>query len=174
MPLEVIPESEAFIYQDATPSPLERAQSRDPLRQLGFGLIRPFRRDEKNDFANAGGLDLVRACVGQILGMRGSNQRLQGELEWAPERGSLLYLLRHKGNDVVLQQLARVYVVDCLREFEPRVATRSVVVTREVGPGGVDNILLIKLVYDVLAAPRPSNQVLFSSVEQTVQLQQAA
>ena len=35
---------------------------------LGFGLLRPFRRDRKADFAAAGGEALLRSAVGQILG----------------------------------------------------------------------------------------------------------
>lgn len=174
MALVLIPKTEAFVYVDTTPSPLERTPNRDPLRQLGYGIIRPFQRDEKNDFANAGGVELVKSCVGQILGMRGSNLKLQGELDWDPQRGSLLWLLRQKGNDTVLGQLGRLYVIDCLKRYEPRVAVRSVRVSREAGPNGPDNVLLILLKYDVLAAPGPGNQVLFPNVDQTVTLPQAA
>jgi uncharacterized protein len=88
---------------------------------LGFGLLRPFRRDQKADFAAAGGGALIRSAVGQILGTVGSSDFTQGELPWRTEFGSLLHLLRHQKNDRVLQELARVYVVDALKRWEPRV-----------------------------------------------------
>jgi hypothetical protein len=39
---------------------------------LGFGLLRPFQRDLRSDFAAAGGERLIRSAVGQILGTMGS------------------------------------------------------------------------------------------------------
>ncbi len=174
MALVVIPATEASVYTDATPSPLDRSRRIEPTGQLGYGLLRPFRRDQKNDFANGSGEELVRACVGQVLGTRGAGAVAQGELPWAPERGSLLYLLRHQANDLVLQNLGRQYVVDALRAFEPRIRVKSTRITREVGPTGEESVLLIRVVYDVLAAPQPSNLVIFPGVDQTVALSQAA
>lgn len=177
MGLVVIPDTEASVYLDVATSPLDRVQSKDPTGQLGFGLIRPFRRDQKNDFANAGGVDLVKSCVGQILGMQGAapeNPLLQGELDWDPTRGSLIYLLRHKTNDLVLTQLGRVYVVNTLKAFEPRVRVTSVNISKQPGPDGPDQILLIDLTYDILAAPAPSNLVLFPGVDQSITLPKAA
>lgn len=174
MALVVIPATEASVYTDATPSPLDRARKMDPAGQLGSGLLRPFRRDQKSDFANASGEALVRACVGQVLGMQGAGAISQGELPWAPERGSLLYLLRHQANDLVLQNLGRQYVIDALRAFEPRIRVRATRITREKGPTNEENVLLIRVVYDVLATPQPSNLVIFPGVDQTVSLSQAA
>lgn len=174
MSLVVIPNTDPSVYVDATPSPFDRVQSLIPQGQLGFGIVRPFRR-AANDFATAGGVDLVKACVGQILGMQGSNgDNSGGELDWDPARGSLIHLLRHKTSDLVLQQLGRVYVVDTLKAFEPRIRVRSVSCTRQPGPEGPDNVLLIDLTYDVLAAPAPSNLVLYPGIDQTVTLPKAA
>jgi len=173
MTLALIPATDASFYVDGSTSPLERLRALDPQAQLGYGIIRPFQRDLNNDFANAGGLDLVKSCVGQVLGTRGASAKVQGELDWDPLRGSLLYLLRHKGSDAVLQQLARTYVVDALKAYEPRVIVKKIFVTFEDGPAGADNVLLIRLKYDVLAAPPPSNAV-FLDVDQTVTLPRAA
>src|SRR5574340_1155777 len=89
---------------------------------LGYGLIRPFRHDGRNDFAAAGGVVLVRAAVGQILGtMAGNGTTTQGEIPWRTEFGSLVHLLRHRKLDATTQALARTWVTDALARWEPRV-----------------------------------------------------
>ena len=40
---------------------------------FGFGLLRPFQRDRRSDFAAAGGERVVRSAVGQVLGTIGSS-----------------------------------------------------------------------------------------------------
>lgn len=91
------------------------------LEFLGFGLTRPFQRDGRADFAAADGEQLVRGAVGQVLGTVGASELTPGEMPWWTEFGSLLYRLRHQKNDSVLQELGRVYVVDALKRWEPRV-----------------------------------------------------
>lgn len=82
---------------------------------LGTGLVRPFRRTERGDFATASGEPLVGSCVGQVLGTE------ENSLPWRPEFGSRLYLLRHAPIDVdVTPELARVYAEEALRRWEPR------------------------------------------------------
>jgi hypothetical protein len=133
---------------------------------LGFGLLRPFRRDRKADFAAAGGEALVRSAVGQILGTMASSDFTQGELPWRTEFGSLLHLLRHQKNDAVLQELARVHVADALKRWEPRVQLTSVQVTRERDRG--ENVLAIRLRYNIISANVPGNNVLLADVAQTI------
>jgi hypothetical protein len=133
---------------------------------LGFGLLRPFRRDRKADFAAAGGEALVRSAVGQILGTMASSDFTQGELPWRTEFGSLLHLLRHQKNDAVLQELARVHVADALKRWEPRVQLTSVQVTRERDRG--ENILAIRLRYNIISTNVPGNNVLVAGVEQMI------
>ena len=133
---------------------------------LGFGPIRPFRRDLRSDFAAAGGEQLVRSAVGQILGTVGSSELSNGELPWRTEFGSVLTRLRHQKNDHVLTELARVYVVDALERWEPRIVVTAVSVTRQVRDGA--NVLAIHLRYDVISTNTPGNNVLFAGVEQTV------
>jgi len=133
---------------------------------LGFGLLRPFRRDRKADFAAAGGEALVRSAVGQILGTMASSDFTQGELPWRTEFGSLLHLLRHQKNDAVLQELARVHVADALKRWEPRVQLTSVQVTRERDRG--ENVLSIRLRYSIIDRNVPGNNVVVAGVEQTV------
>ena len=135
---------------------------------LGNGLLRPFRRDQKADFAAAGGEEVIKSAVGQVLGTMGSSDFTQGEVAWRTEFGSLLHLLRHQKNDRVLQELARVYVVDALKRWEPRVRITSVEVTREQLDG--ENVLAIRVRYDVIAANAPGNNVILAGVEQTVRV----
>lgn len=134
---------------------------------LGFGLIRPLQRDGRADFAAAGGEQLVRSCVAQVLGTMGASDSGAGELPWS-EFGSLLHRLRHQKNDNVLQELARVYVVDALKRWEPRVVVTSVQVAREHHDG--QNVLGIRIRYSVISANTPGNSVILSGIEQTVLL----
>lgn len=133
---------------------------------LGFGLLSPLRRDKKNDFAAAGGEALVRASVQQILGTIGASDFTQGEVPWRTELGSLLFLLRHQKNDVALQELAKVYVADALRRWEPRVVVTGLTVQRL--QDGEGNKLALRLRYNVIQRNVPGNQVLLEGVDQTV------
>ena len=96
------------------------------------GIIIPFQRDRKNDFANATGVELIVSNVRQILGTRATSAAGPGELPFNPNFGSLLYLLRHQKIDIVRKQQAIVYVVDALRKWEPRVVVTSVQVDDSV------------------------------------------
>jgi phage baseplate assembly protein W len=138
------------------------------LEFLGFGLTRPFQRDGRADFAAAGGEQLVRGAVGQVLGTIGSSELTPGEMPWRTEFGSLLHRLRHQKNDSVLQELGRVYVVDALKRWEPRVIVTDVHVTREQHDG--ENVLSIHLRYDVISTNTPGNNVILSGIEQVVRL----
>jgi len=159
------------IAADVPVSPLDRVVSLGANAHLGYGLIRPFQRDQKNDFANAGAEALVRSAVGQILGMRGSNARIVGELRWDTDRGSLVEVLRHMNNDDGLQELGRLYVAEALQRWEPRVLLSRVDVTRkEAVAGGGENVLVIELVYDIIKANVPGNNVLIPDVSQVLQI----
>jgi hypothetical protein len=133
---------------------------------LGAGILRPFRRDQKSDFAAAGGEALIRSAVGQVLGTMCSSDFTQGELPFRSEFGSLLHLLRHQKNNNVLQELARVYVVDALKRWEPRVVVTGVQVTRDHQEG--ENVLAVRLTYDVRSTNTAGSNVLLAGVEQTV------
>jgi hypothetical protein len=83
------------------------------------GLLAPFRRDKKRDFASGSGPDLLRAKVLQALLTEGAGPRSSGELPWRTSFGVGLHLLRHQRNDEVLAALARVYVRDALARWVP-------------------------------------------------------
>ncbi len=136
---------------------------------LGFGLVRPFRRDGRSDFVAQSGADLVRACIGQILGTLCSNDAgtTQGELPWRTDFGSLLALLRHRNfGDPATQQLARVYVAQAITRWEPRVRVKRVSVSSDTAPGGGLS-LVIRLSYEILAGGA-GNQVFVPDVAQVV------
>lgn len=94
---------------------------------LGFGIVTPFQRDAKNDFANDGGAELLRSCVGQILGVKCDGPTTSGELLWRTEFGSLLHQIRQRNNSVQLRELARAYIQDAIARWEPRIQITRVV-----------------------------------------------
>lgn len=137
------------------------------LSFLGYGLVRPFVRDQKGDFAAAEAEILVRACVGQLLGTRCSNAKHQGELPWRTDFGSLIFTLRHAPNDPVTGALAKTYIADALRKWEPRVVLRSVTFATEKSnaavTGGPD-VLVCTLIYDIVS----NGSVIQANVNQKV------
>ena len=95
------------------------------------GLLTPFRRDRKRDFASGSGAALLASKVLQALMTRGATPRSSGELPWRTTFGAGLDLLRHQRNDAALAELARVYVRDALRRWVPEVDLVEVAVTRD-------------------------------------------
>ena len=154
------------------PAPLPYAPAKQAFREfLGNGLTRPLQRDRKTDFANAQGVDLVRSCVGQVLGTRCSDDsgQYQGELLWRPDFGCLLWRLRHrKGtiDGVMLDELARTYVVDALTRWEPRV----VVVASSSEFDLNARTLTVRVRYDIIDRNVPGNNVIASDVETVVSI----
>jgi phage baseplate assembly protein W len=97
---------------------------------LTRGIITPFRRDEKSDFANDDDVDVVRSNVEQVLGtMARSETGVGGELPWRTEFGSLMHLARHRNNNVVLQEILRSYVTSALARWETRARVTDVQVS---------------------------------------------
>lgn len=137
---------------------------------LGYGLVAPFRRDLKHAFAATGGVDLVRSCVEQVLGtFCGNGDQAQGELPWRTDFGSLLPLLRHRRNDFTTQELARTWVAQALARWEPRVRVTGLEMFREEAvPGGGENVLRLKVFYDILARPGSLNAVVVRGASTTV------
>jgi uncharacterized protein len=138
---------------------------------LGHGLLWPLRRDLKNDFANDSGVQLIRSCVAQVLGVRASSDDglVQGELPWRPEFGSKLYLLKHKRGRM-LTAFADVYVREALQRWEPRVVVTAVSAEWD----NTGRTLTIFLRYNVLAKNTPGSVVLFRDVSQDLSLPIAA
>lgn len=135
---------------------------------LGSGILRPFVRDQKNDFANGNGIPLLKACVGQVLGTRSSDDsgQNQGEIPWRPDFGSKLYLLKHR-KGAPLDDLARTYTADALRTWEPRVVNVKAQATFKPSLRELD----IDLRYDVIAQNVPGNAVVVQGVTQSLTIQ---
>jgi phage baseplate assembly protein W len=160
--------SSVVIPTEETVSPLDRPIKVGKAAHLGYGLLRPFIRDAKNDFANDGGVELIKSSVGQILGTRAASEYAQGELEWDTEFGSLLYMLRHQKNDVALQALAQTYVADALARWEPRVILKDVSVAKKSTSDGGLNVLSISITYDIINANVAGNMVHLPDVTQEI------
>lgn len=94
-------------------------KSADGLDPLGFGIVRPFRRTERADWATDSGVPEVLSCVGQILGTDA------GTLPWRYDFGINLQPLRHRNNTAALGELARVRVEEALRKWTIRAELRS-------------------------------------------------
>lgn len=157
------------------PSPASPASAPGPslpsvADALGFGPVRPWRRDRKLDWATAKGAKLVASAVGQVLGTRCASDFTEGELPWRDEFGSLLHLLRHRNNDATTRELARVYVADALARWEPRIRVTGVDIVAEDVPGLGEVALAIRVRYDIASGPRPGNNVLLTGQETEVAL----
>lgn len=140
------------------------ALSVSPIDSIcGFGLLRPFQRDQKNDYATDGGAPLVRSAVGQILGTRAQSGGSQGEIPWRPELGSKLYILRmRKGPHQ--NELARAYAQEALRRWEPRVSVTRVITEFD----RATKALIAHVQFDLIDRNKPGNNVLLSGLNTSV------
>lgn len=95
------------------------------------GILIPFRRDRKRDFASADGEQLLASKVEQVLATEGATNRSSGEMPWRTNFGTPVQRLRHQRNDAVLAELARVYVRDALRKWVPEAQIVGLDVVRD-------------------------------------------
>lgn len=95
------------------------------------GLLAPFRRDRKRDFATGNGDELLASNVLQVLATEGASPRTSGELPWRTSFGTPLHLLRHQRNEHALAELARIYIRDALRRWLPEARLVSVKAIRD-------------------------------------------
>jgi len=124
------------------PSVAADAQAGEQVVIQGRAIIRPFQRDLKNDIANSYGQRAIQSNVGQILGTIAQGPTHQGELPWRTDFGSWLALLRQRLNDETLVEQARVFVVQAIQRWEPRVRVRRVDVLRPKTLGEADRTTL--------------------------------
>ena len=116
--------------------------------QFGSGIVCPFQRDGKGDFANDTGLRLLRSDVTELIGIIGSSAQDPGELPWDPDRGSRIRSLRHRHlHSEMTRALAEQYVATPIRVYERRV---------RMGPVRVTTAEDSKLRVDVSFAPKSS------------------
>lgn len=117
------------------------------------GLLRPFRRDQKNDFANGAGRELFQSRVGQILGTKCTSAVGPGELRWRPEFGSRLHLLRHKKITPINRELARFYAQEAIGRWDSRVVVTSCTLARNASAPAelARRALVVNITFDVVS-----------------------
>jgi hypothetical protein len=127
---------------------------------IGRGLLTPFQRDGKGDFANGEGLDLLKSDVGQLLGLEGSSATQSGELPWDPQRGTRLRSLKHRHiHSEMTRAEAELLCTGLLRQFEPRVRPGRVKTQTQN-----ENTLIIEVSYKPLGYRRGENQTISTEV----------
>ena len=132
---------------------------------LGFGLLTPFTRGPA-DFSNDGGVDHLQSMIGQVLGTMAGSDYTEGELPWRSDFGSLLHFLRHKNNNDIISELAKVYIGEALARWIPQIRVKDVRTEKRIGPEGQENILEIRIVYSVVGIHQSGNEVLGKPISQ--------
>lgn len=122
---------------------------------MNRGILTPFRRDKKNDFASGDGDELLKSQVIQVIMIEGDTPKSSGELPWRTELGSAIHLARYHQNDAVITELARVFVRDALKKWLPEVTVTGLDVRQESaalflnvrfkGPGKLENSVEARL-----------------------------
>lgn len=125
---------------------------------LGRCVVRPLRRDEKNDFANEEGAALVSAAVVQILGTIADTGQTRGELAWRTDFGSAVELLRHQHLDQEFEPLADQYVFDAIQRWEPRAIIRQTQLIESTVNGSAK--VTLRVSYDVAATSTPGSEII--------------
>ena len=139
----------------------------DTYAYLGSGLIAPFRRDGKDDFAHASGEELVAQTVLVILATRRAGPKNVGEVPFNQELGTLLPTLRHRNiNDPTTEELARHYTVDSLTDNEPRIRPKGVGFI----PRPDKNRLAVRLRYDLVERGTSGINVVARDIEEEFDL----
>jgi phage baseplate assembly protein W len=144
--------------------------------ELGCGIIAPFQRDGTGDWRNGCGEPIIRASVERILGVVSMSDYTHGELPWRPEFGSLANHLRHRAANEATADLARYYVIDALRIWEPRIAVLDAEAEYEdrQEPGAPPGkAMIVRILYNILGQIRGAS-TLVPNVLQTISFNTAA
>lgn len=108
------------------------------------GLLLPFVRNQRDDFANAGGREMHVARVRLFCQVRGPTERGPGEIPWRPQDGAALQNLRHANNTRMFRAMAAHLLNDAFRRSLPGYTLTDVVSARpEKG------VTLLTLKFDV-------------------------
>lgn len=87
----------------------------------GCGILCPFRRDGKGDFASESGLPLLSSDIAQLLGIIGPSAFQPGEVPWRTEIGTRLVGLKHRGTHRELtRSSAEQMISGAIRRWEHR------------------------------------------------------
>lgn len=112
-------------------------------------LAHPFRFNGSGDVAVVYDAEAVAVEIRTILGIFAATPNGRGEVEWDPERGSVVDRLRHMADDVATRELAKFYVVDALTKYIPAIVLRSATIDTRQHDSGI--ALVISLTYDIPA-----------------------
>lgn len=97
----------------------------------GVGLILPFQRDGRGDFAN--GLDeaTTNSEIEMVLTTVADAPKAVGELPWRTAFGSGLHRLRFMPNDIGTVEIARSMIRDAFQAWLPELLFRDVSTQRD-------------------------------------------
>lgn len=139
----------------------------DPFAYLGTGLVVPFRRDGKNDFAYETGEALVASTLQLVLGTRRAGPQNDGELPFNQELGTLISMLRHRNvNDPTTEELAAHYVIESLATHEPRIRPKAVGFL----PRPEANRIALRLRYDLVDRGTTGINVIAQDIQQEFEI----
>ena len=134
----------------------------DTIKQFGHGIICPFQRDGKNDFANADGKRLLSSDIGELLGVLGPTPTKPGELPWRTDLGSRLNTLRHRRlHAEMIRATAEQMTAGPVRQWEPRVRPGRTYITTED-----DNTMRIRFSYVPVGVRQDATIVQIFEVEE--------
>lgn len=103
----------------------------DKFVNRGFSF--PLSLDDQGGIASASGAEAIRMAVQTILGTH------PGERLMRPDFGCPLRSLVFAPNNAATANLARFYVENSLKRWEPRIALDKVNVTNHIGSGDADD-----------------------------------
>lgn len=139
----------------------------DPFAYLGAGVLVPFRRDGKDDFANDTGLEAVKSSLRIVLGTLCAGPTNDGEVPFNQELGTLIRLLRHRNiNDPTTEEIANHYVLSAILANEPRVRMKGIGFV----PKPDANTIILRLKYDVVDRDTTGLNVVAPDVEQEIEV----
>jgi hypothetical protein len=114
---------------------------------LGTNLSVPFRRDGKDDFAKASGIDAVESALTIVLGTLRAGPKNEGEIPFNQELGTLLPLIRHRNvDDSTTEELAVHYTLESIKDNAPRIKAKAMGFTKSAE----DKTIRLRLQYDVV------------------------
>jgi hypothetical protein len=118
--------------------------------QFGRGILCPFQRDGKGDFANGDGLPLLRSDIGELLGIIGPARAEPGEVPWRTDLGSRVVFLKHRGiHAEMTRATAELETSGAIRKWDRRVV---------VGPTQITSGELAETALSVRVTFRPASQ----------------
>ena len=127
---EITPDPAPVPVDSAAASTTAAATPVPPTQRLG--ILRPFRRDQKNGFALGSGEILLTSLLGQLLGTVAGAAERPGEIPWDPDVGSRVRRLKHSMNRPARDEIARAFVVDAVRRYLPQIiVTRARILQRD-------------------------------------------